>query len=99
MALRIPQWGRQYKLEGAEDGEIQVKDGYLYVKKVWKEGETLKLEFPMEIQVLQADNRVRENIGKVAVVRGPVVYCLEEADNGKNLRPVRRTAPAAQPSG
>ena len=85
LALRIPQWGRQYKLEGAEDGAIQIKDGYLYVKKVWKEGETLKLEFPMEVQVLQADNRVRENIGKVAVVRGPVVYCLEEADNGKNL--------------
>ena len=85
LALRIPQWGRQYKLEGAEDGAIQVKDGYLYVKKVWKEGETLKLEFPMEVQVLQADNRVREKIGKVAVGRRPVVYCLEEADNGKNL--------------
>ncbi|MGN0399478.1 MAG: glycoside hydrolase family 127 protein [Blautia sp.] len=85
LALRIPQWGRKYKVEGVEDGETFEKDGYLYVKKVWKEGETLKLEFPMDVQIIQADNRVRENIGKVAVLRGPVVYCLEEIDNGKNL--------------
>lgn len=32
-----------------------------------------------------ADERVREDIGKVAFVRGPIVYCMEEADNGKNL--------------
>ena len=34
---------------------------------------------------MQADGRVREDIGKAAVMRGPVVYCMEEADNGKNL--------------
>ena len=39
----------------------------------------------MEIRTLQADSRVREDIGKVAFMRGPVVYCLEETDNGADL--------------
>ncbi len=39
----------------------------------------------MEIRLVSADSRVRENLGKVAVVKGPVVYCAEEADNGKDL--------------
>lgn len=60
------------------------KDGYLYVTKAWK-SDTIQIEFPMEIQVIEADPRVRETIGKVAVQRGPIVYCLEEADNGKDL--------------
>lgn len=68
------------------DGETrQVKDGYLIIDKVWKGGETLELDFPMEVRLMQADSRVREDIGKAAVTRGPVVYCMEEADNGKNL--------------
>ena len=39
----------------------------------------------MEVRIFEADSRVREDIGKVAVMRGPVVYCLEEVDNGKDL--------------
>ena len=39
----------------------------------------------MEVQILDADTRVREDIGKAAVRRGPIIYCLEEADNGKDL--------------
>ena len=61
------------------------KDGYLYVTKVWAKGETIRLNFPMEIQFLASNPLVREDAGRVAVKRGPVVYCMEEADNGKNL--------------
>ena len=39
----------------------------------------------MEVKVIEADSKVREDIGKVAVTRGPIVYCLEETDNGKDL--------------
>ena len=70
--------------EGAKDGS-DVKDGYLYLKRTWKDGDKLELEFPMEVRVLAADSRVREDIGKVALMRGPIVYCMEEADNGKGL--------------
>ena len=96
LAFRIPGWCRDYTLNGkkglqegesaAENGETRmVKDGYLIIDRVWEGGETLELEFPMEVRFMQADRRVREDIGKAAVMRGPVVYCMEEADNGKNL--------------
>ena len=39
----------------------------------------------MEVRLMQADARVREDIGKAAVTRGPIVYCMEEADNGKTF--------------
>lgn len=61
------------------------KDGYLYITKVWDERDELHLAFPMEVHVVEADSRVREDSGKVAVTRGPIVYCLEEQDNGKDL--------------
>lgn len=85
IALRIPDWCSDYSVKGTDGAEKQIKDGYLYVTKVWEEGETLSLDFPMEVRIWQADPRVRENIGKAAVTRGPVVYCLEEADNGRDL--------------
>lgn len=39
----------------------------------------------MDIRIIDADTRVREDIGKAAVMRGPIVYCMEEADNGKDM--------------
>lgn len=87
IALRIPGWCDAYTING-EAGPMEggdIRDGYLYVKRVWKDGDCLELEFPMEVRVMAADARVREDIGKVAVTRGPIVYCMEEADNGRNL--------------
>ena len=78
-AFRIPGWCASY------EKEMEEKDGYLYVTKVWAKGETIRLNFPMEIQFLASNPLVREDAGRVAVKRGPVVYCMEEADNGKNL--------------
>ena len=85
IALRMPGWCRDMKATGLEGAETEEKDGYLYITKVWKKGEKVELDFPMEVRTLQADSRVREDIGKVAIMRGPVVYCLEETDNGADL--------------
>ena len=84
LALRIPGWANSYTVS-ADSSEYTIKDGYLYITRTWKKGETLTLDFPMEIQVWNADPRVREDIGKAAVTRGPVTYCLEEKDNGADL--------------
>lgn len=70
---------------GIEDAAQEEKDGYLYLKKVWNREETFCIDFPMEVQMFAASECVREDIGKAAIMRGPVVYCLEEKDNGKNL--------------
>lgn len=85
VALRIPDWCGTYTAKGLEGAQTEVKDGYLYVTKVWKESGVITLDFPMEVRMMQPNPRVREDIGKVALMRGPVVYCMEEADNGKNL--------------
>lgn len=86
LALRIPDWcGGNYTVDGIEKDEMSEKDGYLYVKKAWGEKDVLKLHFSMSLLLMEADEKVREDAGKVAVLRGPIVYCLEEVDNGKEL--------------
>ncbi len=65
--------------------EVFVRDGYLYLRGEWQSEDSISLDFSMGVHMITADERVREDIGKVAFVRGPIVYCMEEADNGKNL--------------
>lgn len=83
LALRIPGWCSQWERPIKEP--VTVKDGYCYIQKNWDGEETISFCFPMIPKLQEADDRVREDIGKVALTRGPVVYCLEEADNGENL--------------
>lgn len=85
MAFRIPGWCENYQVDGIQEAMVEEKDGYLYVTQTWREEDVVQLEFPMEVKFIEADWRVREDIGKVAVTRGPFVYCMEEVDNGKNL--------------
>ncbi len=84
LALRIPDWTKEYTIN-APDGQTKQEDGYYYITKEWNGQETITLEFPMEIRQIKSNPKVRENIGKVSITRGPIVYCLEEADNGNNL--------------
>lgn len=85
LALRLPDWCDSYQLENRELLEVREQDGYLYIKKEWGEEDSVKINFPMEPKLMTSKAEVRENVGKVAVVRGPIVYCLEEVDNGKDL--------------
>lgn len=89
IALRIPEWSQTCRINGIEDAQTKEENGYLYITKVWGRQDLLQIEFPMEVRILEADYRVREDIGKVAVMRGPLVYCLEEADNGKDLHTLK----------
>ncbi len=65
--------------------KTEVKDGYLYLRGNWRDGDSVTLDFSMETRMVSADPRVREDVGKVAFIRGPLTYCMEEADNGANL--------------
>ena len=85
LGLRIPGWSRTFavSMDGKEiSGEPE--QGYFYVKNLTGEHEIV-LKLCMEPRLWRANPRVKEDIGKVALTRGPIVYCLEEADNGKNL--------------
>ncbi|MFD1848597.1 glycoside hydrolase family 127 protein [Oceanobacillus bengalensis] len=88
IALRIPGWCKQPELwvngERIHVGIVS-KDGYAYIQRTWEKGDHIELLFPMPVRRMKSHPSVRVNAGKVALQRGPVVYCLEEVDNGKNL--------------
>ncbi len=82
LKIRIPGWCRNYSY--SVDGcnlSTEVKDGYLVIEKTWKKDETVAVSFDMPVEVVQADPRVKADVGKRAVMRGPIVYCLEQVDN------------------
>lgn len=83
--LRIPGWCGSYEISGVESAERWVRSGYLYIRKEWKKGDEIRIHFPMSTDAIVASPLVREDTGKAAVRRGPVIYCMEEADNGKKL--------------
>lgn len=56
-------------------------DGYVHIKREWKSGDRIELELPMPIQRVYSHDKVKENQGKVALMRGPIVYCIEAVDN------------------
>lgn len=85
-AVRIPGFCKGYRIQiNNKEAEYRVEDGYAYITRVWENGDCLKLYIPLKTQVYRANKNIREDIGKVAVMRGPIVYCMEEVDNGKNL--------------
>ena len=89
LALRIPGWCRTATL--AIDGEKielngrRVIKGYARIERTWRAGDRIALDFAMPVEIIQAHPNVRANAGKVALKCGPIVFCLEEVDNGGNL--------------
>lgn len=89
LAFRIPGWCREKSVQVPEGTVQKEEKGYLYLTNCWEAGMELELDFCMEVRCVQANAKVREDAGKVAFLRGPVCYCMEEADNGKNLHLLR----------
>ncbi len=86
IALRIPGWCRKYDLSmNGVKIEAETVDGYVELNRIWDSGDIVELNLDMPVELIGANPAVRANAGKAAIQRGPVVYCIEEADNGKNL--------------
>jgi uncharacterized protein len=85
--LRVPAWCREFRLavNGAEIASPKVERGYVRVEREWKEGDRVELDLAMPIDRVRAHPNVVENNGRVAIQRGPIVYCLEQIDNGVPL--------------
>ncbi|MBR3504596.1 MAG: glycoside hydrolase family 127 protein [Clostridia bacterium] len=93
LAFRLPGWsdGAQVACPGKQ---TEIRNGYCYLSGAWREGDEIALRFPMRARLRVADARVREDAGKAALTRGPIVYCLEQADNGPDLH-LARLSPEA----
>ncbi|MFR6065588.1 MAG: glycoside hydrolase family 127 protein [Eubacterium sp.] len=84
LALRIPSYSKNAVFSV---NNPYIKNGYAYFE-ICNDGE-ITAKFNPEITITASNPLVRENAGRVAVTRGPVVYCLEEVDNGKYLHLLR----------
>lgn len=84
-AIRIPGWLDQctVKLNGRVM-EPKREKGYLYFNKKFS-NDIIELSFEMKVEIWAAHPMVRADIGKVAVSRGPFIYCMESVDNGESL--------------
>ncbi|WP_027521958.1 glycoside hydrolase family 127 protein [Bradyrhizobium sp. Ec3.3] len=86
LALRLPDWcgAPEARLNG-EPVNCESRKGYLHIQRTWRRGDRVELLLPMKVRRVYGHPQLRHLAGKVAIQRGPLVYCLEEADNGPEL--------------
>ncbi|HJT76994.1 MAG TPA: beta-L-arabinofuranosidase domain-containing protein [Gemmataceae bacterium] len=86
--LRIPGWceGTPSVTVNGEKIKASLDKGYLRVGRTWQAGDVVRLDLPMPVRRVHADPHVKADVGRVALQRGPVVYCLEGVDNGGHVR-------------
>jgi DUF1680 family protein len=90
LALRIPAWAKKGDITvNGEAVSLPVTSGYAYCKRSWKAGDTIVLNLPMEVKVMEAHPKAVDLCGRAAITRGPLVYCAESIDNNWELRDVR----------
>ena len=90
--LRQPGWTRQMQV--CVNGEPVLKSTAPFhaqmhgIRRTWKQGDTIRVMMEMEPRFMQARPDVRSDCGRTALMKGPIVYCLEEADNDSDLQAV-----------
>jgi DUF1680 family protein len=92
--LRIPGWCRSVRSLKV-NGQAQIASApgiqvggpqFITDGRVWKAGDVVELELDMPVERVHANPHVKADLGRVALQRGPVVYCLEGVDNGGSVR-------------
>ncbi|HUT11937.1 MAG TPA: hypothetical protein VMY42_15660, partial [Thermoguttaceae bacterium] len=72
------------KING-EQAPVKIEKGYARIERTWRNGDTIELHLPMPVRRVVSHPNVKPNAGKVALQRGPIVYCLEGPDNDGNV--------------
>ncbi len=87
VAVRIPEYaadGWKIRVNG-KPVQKEPQKGYLYITRNWAEGDVIQISLRVRFRYIYCNPKVRDDIGKVCIMRGPLVYCFEEADNGPYL--------------
>jgi hypothetical protein len=82
--LRLPGWCHgqpEISINGQKQRQVIIEKSFIRLAREWKPGDVIRLSLPMKIERVYADERVKANVGRVALMRGPIVYCLEGADH------------------
>src|SRR4051794_20060544 len=69
--------------------------GYARIQRTWSRGDVVELTLSMPVEPVKAHPLVEADAGKIALMRGPLVFCLESADNGRAVQRMAVTARAA----
>ena len=81
LRLRIPSWADGASLEVDGSREAVQPGSYTAMRRVWSAGTTVRLRLPMDVRLVASHPRVQANTGRVAIARGPLIYCIEAADH------------------
>jgi len=65
----------------SKEEKLQMKNGYACIDREWQKGDTVMLDLPMPVRKIVADEKVEADRQKIALQRGPLVYCAEGVDN------------------
>lgn len=90
LKLRVPGWCREFQasVNGETVADPTIERGYLTLRRVWKEGDRVELNLAMPVERIEAHPAVAANRGRVALQRGPLVYCFEGADHEFDVRKI-----------
>ncbi len=84
LSVRLPSWcehGATVEVNGEPvSGDLE-PGSYLPIQRTWSAGDVVRLHLPMPVTLIEAHPRILENAGRSAVTRGPIVYCVEQADH------------------
>jgi DUF1680 family protein len=81
LSLRVPGWCRAWGLRvGGEQVDAEARDGRVSLERTWAPGDVVELDLAMPARLTAPDPRIDAVRGTLAVERGPLVYCLEDAD-------------------
>ncbi len=89
LEIHIPGYVKKEQLDVRVNGEkvaAGIENGYIVIARAWQAGDTVEISFPMAIRRVYGTTRILDTIGKVCLMRGPIVYCLEGADNGEQIQ-------------
>lgn len=86
-SIRLPEWCDDVDVADSSrlDEESSMNEGAIVFDGPWKKGDELSVHFDMPVKVMRANIQVHDDAGKIAFMRGPLVYALESIENGTSL--------------
>ncbi|MGH2616562.1 MAG: glycoside hydrolase family 127 protein [Thermomicrobiales bacterium] len=84
LMLRVPAWcdeGAAILVDGQSIDEPLTPGTYAVLRRTWRRADTVQLRLPMPVRRMESHPFVEENTGRIALTRGPLLYCIEQVDN------------------
>lgn len=75
-----------FRVNDAPVDDPVIEDGYWVVRRIWREGDAVSLDIPMPVRLVKAHPGVEADRGRVAITRGPIVYCIDATDTDGHVR-------------